>query len=230
MAASQLNQLTGPEESAMKLAGIVLCGGRSSRMGRPKADLPFGQEVMLSRVVRLLRSVVDPIVVVAAPHQRLPAVTEGVEVVRDRHEYRGPLEGICRGLNALQGRADAAYATACDVPLLVPAFVDKLRTLLGDDDVAVPVEGRYHHPLAAIYRTRVLPDIEQLLGCDQLRPVFLYERVDTRKVPVDMLRDVDPQLQTLRNINTPEEYEQLLRLAFDTGTEENPQAPDYHAE
>ncbi len=198
----------------MKLAGIVLCGGRSSRMGRPKANLPFGNEVMLARVVRLLRSVVNPVIVVAAGNQQLPQLASDTVVVRDRRDYRGPLEGICRGLLAVAGHADAAFATACDAPLLVPAFVERVRTLLGNHDVAVPVDGKYHHPLAAIYRPRVVPEIEQLLDHDQLRPVFLYDRVDTRRVPVELLREVDPQLLTLRNVNTPEEYDDMLRLAF----------------
>ena len=197
----------------MRLAGIVLCGGQSSRMGQPKATLPFGDEVMLTRVVRLLASVVDPIVVVAAPQQELPELPNEVVIVRDRREFRGPLEGIYGGLHALKGQADAAYATACDVPLLVPAFVQRLSTLLGEHDVVVPVEGRYHHPLAAIYRTRVVPEIKQLLSTQQLRPVFLYERVSTQQVPVELLREVDPNLLTLRNVHTPDEYADVLRQA-----------------
>jgi molybdopterin-guanine dinucleotide biosynthesis protein A len=182
-------------------------------MGQPKATLPFGDEAMLTRVVRLLRSAVDPIVVVAAAQQALPELPKEVVIVRDRREFRGPLEGIYGGLNALQDQADAAYATACDVPLLVPAFIERLSTLLGEHDVVVPVEGHYHHPLAAIYRTRVVPEIKQLLNAQQLRPVFLYERVATQRVPVELLRDVDPNLLTLRNINTPEEYAEVLRQA-----------------
>ena len=60
----------------MKVAGVVLCGGRSSRMGRPKAWLPFGRELMLPRVVRLLGEAVGPVAVVAAPGQDLPPLPE----------------------------------------------------------------------------------------------------------------------------------------------------------
>jgi molybdopterin-guanine dinucleotide biosynthesis protein A len=152
--------------------------------------------------------------VVAAPNQKLPELSDDVVVVRDRREFRGPLAGIYGGLDALTGRADAAYATACDVPMLVPAFVQHLCSLLGEnDDVVVPVEGSFHHPLAAIYRTRITETIEQLLSQDRLRPVHLYEKVTIRRVPVQSLKIVDPGLLTLRNVNTPEEYEEVLRLA-----------------
>src|SRR5688572_12132394 len=106
----------------LSVGGIVLCGGKSQRMGRPKAWLPFLGESMLSRVVRLLRQVVDPVVVVAAPGQKLPPLRAEVTVIRDKHEGKGPLAGIAAGLHALAGKVDAAYVSSCDVPLLQPAF------------------------------------------------------------------------------------------------------------
>src|SRR5262245_21810446 len=102
----------------MNVAGIVLCGGRSSRMGRPKAWLPFGGELMLARVVRLLREEADPVVVVAAPDQDVPPLPAEVVVVRDEEKGRGPLQGLAAGLDALRGRAEAAYLSSCDVPFL----------------------------------------------------------------------------------------------------------------
>ena len=137
------------------VAGIVLCGGQSSRMGRPKAWLPFGNEVMLTRVVRLLGEVVTPLVVVAAPGQEVPALPAGVEVVRDPERGRGPLQGLAAGLEALQGRAQAAYLSSCDVPFLQPVFVRRLLDLLGDHAICVPRVGGYLHPLAAVYRLEV---------------------------------------------------------------------------
>jgi molybdopterin-guanine dinucleotide biosynthesis protein A len=192
----------------MRKGAIILCGGKSSRMGRDKATLPFGPELMLQRVVRLIGEVVDPegIVVVAAPNQTLPVLPTGVTVARDIHEFRGPLQGLATGFREMGDRFDAVYATACDVPLLARAFVDKMFQLLGEYEVAVPFDGQHHHSLAAIYRPRVLPHIEGLLESDRLRPRFLYDLVPTREVPVDDLRDVDPQLATLENLNQYEDY------------------------
>jgi molybdopterin-guanine dinucleotide biosynthesis protein A len=197
----------------MRVAGIVLCGGQSSRLGRPKATLPFGPELMIQRVLRLLGEVVEPQVVVAAPHQDLPPLPADVLVTRDRREGLGPLEGLHAGLSALADVADAAYATGCDVPLLVPGFVRMAIELLEDHQVVVPVEGQFHHPLAAVYRISVLPVIEELLAADQRRPVYLYDRLDTIRVPVDRFREVDPELRTLANVNRPQDYLQALGLA-----------------
>src|SRR5919198_2907358 len=131
----------------IRTAGIVLCGGRSSRMGRPKAWLPFGGEVLLARVVRLLSEAVESVVVVAAPGQDVPALPPGVEVVRDPLDAqgRGPLQGLAVGLEALRGRADAAYLSSCDAPFLRPAFVRRLIDLLGEHSVCVPEAGGFRH-------------------------------------------------------------------------------------
>jgi molybdenum cofactor guanylyltransferase len=192
------------------IGGIVLCGGKSTRMGVAKATLPFGVETMLERVVRLLATVVSPIVVVAARDQSLPALPDEVRITRDEREAKGPLEGIRAGLSALPESIDAAYITSCDVPLLVPAFVERMIELMGDHDIAVMEVDGFPHPLSAIYRRDTLPHVERLLAGDRLRPVFLFEAVRTRRVRPEEMEVVDPELKTLRNLNTPEDYRAAL--------------------
>ena len=190
----------------MTTGGIVLAGGKSTRMGVPKATLPFGPETMLQRVVRLLSTVVSPIVVVAARDQELPELPPATLVTRDEREERGPLEGLRAGLKALPVTVDAAYVTSCDVPLLVPAFVERMIALRADDDIAVMEIDGFTHPLSAVYRRATLPRIEALLAEDRLRPAFLFEAVRTRRVKPEEMVVADPQLATLRNLNTREDY------------------------
>lgn len=203
-------------DPADRRGGIILCGGKSTRMGSSKAMLPFGPETMLQRVVRLLGDVVSPtgervspMVVVAAVDQELPVLPPDVIVTRDEREARGPLEGLRAGLKALPPDIDAAYVTSCDVPLLVPGFVAQMFDLAHGYDVAVMEIDGFTHPLSAVYRRATLPFVEDLLARDRLRPVFLFEAVKTRRVkPEDMT--ADPELRTLRNLNTPEDYERAL--------------------
>jgi molybdopterin-guanine dinucleotide biosynthesis protein A len=179
-------------------------------MGRPKAWLSFGSETLLGRVARLLGELVSPLVVVAAPDQDVPPLSADAEVVRDPERGRGPLQGLAAGLEALRGRADAAYASACDVPFLQPAFVRRMIDLLGAHAACVPNVGGYLHPLAAVYRLEAAEAAADLLAEDRLRPMFLCERVPTRIVEAAELADVDPEFRSLRNLNTPEEYEAAL--------------------
>lgn len=197
----------------MITGGIVLCGGKSTRMGTPKATLPFGPETMLQRVVRLLGSVVDPIVVVAARQQTLPELPDDVIVALDERDQRGPLEGLRAGLKAFPNPVDSAYVTSCDVPLLVPGFVTRMIELLGDHDIAVMEIDGFPHPLSAVYRRTTLPQVEALLERDQLRPVFLFDAVRTRRVRPEEMTSVDPELRTLRNLNTRDDYQSALKEA-----------------
>ena len=191
----------------------MLCGGKSTRMGVPKATLPFGPETMLQRVVRLLGTVVSPIVVVAAREQVLPELPDDIVVTHDERDQRGPLEGLRAGLKALPSSVEFAYITSCDVPLLVPEFVERMVELLGDHDIAVMEIDGFPHPLSAVYRRDTLPHVESLLENDKLRPVFLFDAVRTRRVRPEEMISVDPELRTLRNLNTPEDYLAALKEA-----------------
>ena len=196
----------------MKAGAIVLCGGKSTRMGSSKALLPFGPETMLQRVIRILGGVVSPIVAVAAIDQVLPDLPPEVIVTRDEQQGRGPLEGLRAGLKALPADVDAAYVTSCDVPLLVPGFVQQMVDLAEGHDIAVIEIDGFAHPLSAVYRRATLPQVEDLLAHDRLRPAFLFDAVNTRRIaPAQMT--ADPELRTLRNLNTREDYEQALRDA-----------------
>ena len=183
-------------------------------MGRPKAWLPFGPELMLQRIVRLLGTVAHPIVVVAAPGQDLPELPADASIVRDGISGRGPLQGLAAGFGAFGDQVDLVYATGTDVPFLEPMWIARLSELIGDADLAIPSIGDYYHPLAALYRPRVvLPAIEGLLSHDRLRPLFLVEAVNTRVVNEQEMRTVDRDLGTLRNLNHPDEYQRALRDA-----------------
>jgi molybdopterin-guanine dinucleotide biosynthesis protein A len=220
---------------AVRFGGIILAGGRSTRMGRPKAWLPVGGRTMLETVVGAIfdglraaagasagavnaavkpgapNLVAAPIVVVGAPGQELPPAGEPVLRVDDDVEGEGPLRGMAAGLGELRGKADAAFVSSCDVPLLRPAFVARLIALLGDNDIAVPWVDGLQHPLAAVYRIEVLETVRDLLARQMRRPSFLFERRLTRLVPAAELEAADPRLDSLKNFNTPDEYESLVR-------------------
>jgi molybdopterin-guanine dinucleotide biosynthesis protein A len=198
-----------------RAAGIVLAGGRSSRMGTPKAELEWHGSTLLRRVVGILgRSVDGPVVVVGAPGQTLPALPDGVEQVEDAREGRGPLQGLAAGLAAVRDRADAAYASSTDVPLLHPRFIQRVLAELDDDvDVVLPEVGGFHHPLAAAYRTELVDVVERLIAEDRMRPAFLFaacrvRRLDAGALLADpALAALDPGLDSLLNLNAPSDYE-----------------------
>jgi molybdenum cofactor guanylyltransferase len=196
------------------VAGIVVAGGRSSRMGSPKAALEWHGSTLLRRVSSVVGRVVDgPVVVVRAPGQELPELPAAVEVVEDPREGLGPLQGLAAGLAAVAERAEFAYLSATDVPFLHPAFVRRvLAALDGDADVALPHAAGFPQPLAAAYRTTLAPVVAGLVAADRLRPAFLFEQCRVRRLDEAVLRGdpavaaLDPQLDSVLNLNDHEDY------------------------
>ena len=200
------------------IAGIVLAGGRSSRMGRPKATLEWQGSTLVARVAAVLVEALDgPVVVVGAPGQVLPSSPKASRRSRTPPEGAVPSKASLAGLRAVQGRAHAAYVSATDVPLLQPAFVRFLVEALSEDvDAVVPRVGERMHPLAAVYRASLLPLVERLIAEERMRATDLLAAVRVYWLTETELRSVDPDLDSLRNLNTPEDYAAARALAAET--------------
>ncbi|MDQ4102605.1 MAG: molybdenum cofactor guanylyltransferase [Actinomycetota bacterium] len=202
-------------------AGVVLVGGRSSRMGTPKALLEWHGSTLLRRTLGVLARAVDgPLLVVRAAHQPLPELPPQVGVVEDPEEGLGPLQGIAAGLATLAGRAQAAFVCSTDLPFLHPAFV---RTVLGaltsDVDVVLPIARGYPQPLAAAYRITLAPLVAELVAGDDLRLALLLHHRSCRTLRLDdaalladpVLAATDPALRSVINVNSPDDYRTARR-------------------
>ncbi len=188
-----------------RLGAIVLAGGRSRRMGAPKALLDWHGGTLVRRVSGILQRVAHPVVVVHADGQELPPLP-GVERVIDRVADRGPLEGMAAGLRAMAGRCAAVVVSGTDLPFLHPDLVLALAAARGEHDAAVPVADDHVHHLCAVYRSDLLPEVEQQLACDRLRVGLLLEAIDVLRLDATAL----PHPESLRNLNTDDSYRQAL--------------------
>lgn len=197
-----------------KAGGVVLCGGKSTRMGTSKAWLQFGNEAMLQRIVRILQQVVEPIVVVKAAEQEIPYLPPEIHVVEDLQPDLGPLAGIQCGLMKLEEMdVESGFVTACDAPLLNTGLVQRLTGMISDKfEIALLDEGKFQHVLCAAYRSSVGKTAMNLIDQNRMRPIFLTEEHPTKFVPINSVRDIDPNLDSLKNLNTKEDYERAVEL------------------
>jgi molybdopterin-guanine dinucleotide biosynthesis protein A/molybdopterin converting factor small subunit len=184
-------------------SAVILGGGKSSRMGRAKALLPFDGEPLILHIARKLKSIFIDLVVVAAPDQELPAT--GAKLVRDEVAYQGPVGGIYYGMRDAAG--EFCFVTSCDVPFLSIDLIRYLVSLIEDNDIVAPYWEERFQPLCAVYRRSVLPLLEQQLERGELRPIYLYDKVRTRKVVAEEIRRVDPEGLSFFNMNSPADYE-----------------------
>ena len=188
-------------------SAVVLAGGKSSRMGQPKALLLFDGEPLIVHIVRALRRIFDDLVVVAAPEQELPPLA--ATNVRDVVPYQGPVGGIYYGLEA--AKRNMAFVTSCDAPFLNLPLVSHLLAQMSECDVAVPYWRDRFQPLHAVYRRSVMPLLAQQLERGELRPISLYQRVRTREIREDEILRFDPEGLSFLNMNTPEDYQGALK-------------------
>ena len=205
------------------VAGVVLAGGRSTRMGRPKASLEWHGSTLLHRVTGIVARAVDgPVVVVRAPDQELPdaaaaACASSRTPPRDAARFRASPPGSPPWPTRPRWPTSPRPTCPSSTPRSSRAV---LRAAKQEDvDVALPVVHGFRHPLAAAYRTSLLPAVEELIAEDRMRPAFLFERSRVRELTEDdLLRDrelaeADPELLSVLNVNEPDDYERARARA-----------------
>ena len=180
-------------------------------MKREKSQLKIGDRTFLENIVHLLRPCVSSLVAVGPRKSLAVDSSLDVEWTQDERSNQGPLEGIRVGLKCLEKRCEFAFVTACDVPTINPNMVRLLRDMTQDVEAVVPKIGDRIFGMSAIYRTEVHQQIDGLLDAGHLRVSSLAGMLVTKFVGLEAIQSVDPNLECLQNINTPEEYSNLLR-------------------
>lgn len=188
------------------VTGVILAGGSSRRMGRPKALLPFEGGALIEAVYRRMAGLFRDVVVVADDHGPLDFLP--CPKVPDLYRGRGSLAGIHAGLRA--ARTEHVFVAACDMPLLDGDLVRHLASLREGYDAVVPESDAGPEPLCAVYGKGALAAVEEALGADRRRIADLLPRIRTRTVPREEVARFDPGYRSFRNINTPDEYGALL--------------------
>jgi molybdenum cofactor guanylyltransferase len=220
------------------VSAVILAGGRSSRMGLPKAALPFGRSTILERLIDTLSGAFAEIIVVAAPLRDEPfsidrtlqaranrtdraAATDPINrddlvnliIERDDAAFEGPVRALRRGLARSQG--EIVFACSCDLPLLRPELASALCAMLIEgDDALIPQIGGMLQPLCAAYRRqRAAAALAAMETAGEKRLTIIAERLKVRTLDVTALRKIDPDLRSFLNVNTADDYARALRLA-----------------
>jgi molybdenum cofactor guanylyltransferase len=195
----------------LTIAGILLAGGRSRRMGRDKALLPLPGSERLTFVEHLntmLTACCSEVVLVARDaEQAAEYAFAGIHTITDEAPDIGPLMGLYSGLQAIT--ASHALVIAVDMPFVQPAVVRLLLSQPLDDALLVPVVNGFHQVLLAVYPRSILPAVAERLRAGRRDPRSLLEVARVRSIDEAQLRAVDPQLRSFVNINTPEELTNL---------------------
>jgi molybdenum cofactor guanylyltransferase len=190
------------------MGAIVLAGGRSRRMGRDKALLPWGETTLVEHIARTVRQVSTPVIVVAAETGQY-VVPSAECVVGDRYPDTGPLGGLLTGLDHLE--PGYHLLVGCDMPLLKPDLIRLLFSHAGGHSAAVPVVRGHLEPLCAVYSHSCQPALLSRLRSGDLSLQRAVEALGLQQVPEIILREADPDLISFTNLNTEEDYARHAR-------------------
>ncbi|QBD81506.1 molybdenum cofactor guanylyltransferase [Ktedonosporobacter rubrisoli] len=195
-------------------AGIILAGGRSRRMGRDKAFLSLpgpGERTFVEYLTHLLTSLCHEVVLVVRDTEQMARyasyATSNIRLVADKVADTGPLMGLYTGLGAIA--TTHALVVAVDMPFVQPVMASFLLSCPLDEAPVVPVVKAIPQVLLAVYPRTLVPQLEALLqeGRRDLRSVLEARHV--HYIDETHLREIDPQLRSFVNVNTPEELSRL---------------------
>jgi len=190
------------------ITAVILAGGTSSRMGRNKALLAVDGIPLIERIYRTMAGLFQEVILVTnTPEQYafLPC-----PMVADRFPGAGPMAGLHAGL--LASRGERIFITACDTPFLNPDVIRMICTIDGEYDAVVPIGPGGKEPLQALYRRRCLAMVEQALEQGDGKVLNLLDHLRTRFITPDELALIPNAELSFCNVNTPEEYDALLKI------------------
>jgi molybdenum cofactor guanylyltransferase len=193
------------------VTGIILSGGKSTRMNAPKTLIRVAGERIIDRQIAALRLAFGRVVVVGSGPEI--AGTEGVRIIPDDASFSGmsgPMRGICTALRTVGG---ACFVVACDMPFINPRLMSHLAGLLAGHDLVIPVVNGLVEPLFGVYGLNALKAIEGSLmrGGRRIRDVF--GSLDVLYVDEDELKIFDEGLNSFINVNTPSDLARAEDLA-----------------
>jgi len=186
-------------------AAIILAGGKSSRLGRDKALLPWQGTTILAALATRLQQAFAHVLIVTTPDHQL--ASPAGRIVYDLIPGKNSLGGLHGGL--MQSPAQKNFVCACDMPLLLPELAQDLMARSSGFEVIIPRVHDRLQPLCAVYDKTCLPFITRALAAGQLRMTGWLSQVRVRVVAEAELRQVDATLQSFYNVNTEADYRQL---------------------
>ena len=184
------------------MTGIILAGGKNSRMGINKAFLEIDGTRLIDNILAVYQKIFSEIIIVTNDPLSYTEFSETL-IVTDIYKEKGALGGIYTGL--FYATYDYSFVAACDMPFLNEDFIIYLTGQVGKHDVIVPELSEGFQPLHAIYSRNCLSHIKKLLSADKLKIAGFYKEVRLLSIPEEKIKPFNKDGRLFLNINTPED-------------------------
>jgi molybdenum cofactor guanylyltransferase len=185
------------------VTGVILAGGKSVRMGRDKARLPYQNRNLIDAPIETLSQIFDTVILSVRQADHLAEYN--LKKVVDRHGDIGPMGGIT---SVLAAGYERIFCVACDMPFLNQPLIRHLCSFSDFDAVVPQWEGRAEM-MHAIYGASLLPAFAESIARGEYKLIDAVRGAKVRFLPEEEVRLFDPHGETFRNVNRPEDYEKL---------------------
>lgn len=189
------------------MTGIILSGGKNTRMGTNKAFLKIENERLIDRTVRIFKEIFKEVILVT--NSPTDYLDQDIEIVTDIFKDKGALGAIYTGL--FYASYGHAFVSACDMPFLNKHFIEYMMDHTLYYDIVVPYTTDGLQPLHAIYAQKCLPRIEKLITMDKLKITGFYGRLKIFRVTDDIIKSFDPAKKMFFNLNSKEDLKLISR-------------------
>ena len=194
----------------LPFSAAILAGGRSRRMGQDKSMMEIGGVPVIRRIADTLGGMFTEVFVVANEKEGYERM--GLAVVGDIHPGNDSLGGLHTAV--VRAGFPHVFVAGCDMPLLQPALIRGLASLVEDWDVVIPVKDDYPEPLCAFYGKNCAPHIEEAISKGRLKMIGFHEHARVRRVEEAVWREWDAEGASFLNANTPEEFEKIKTISM----------------
>ena len=188
------------------MTGIILAGGKNSRMGTNKAFLQLDRIRLIERIIGVLSELFPEIIIVTNDPLSYTQLSSAV-IVTDIYKNKGALGGIYAGL--FYASENYSFITACDMPFISKDLIAYLARLTNNHDIIVPEGADGMQPLHAVYSKNCLAPIKKNLEADKLKITGFYKGLRVLTVTEEKLQSFNEDGKTFLNINTPKELDKL---------------------
>lgn len=191
------------------ITGVILAGGKSSRMGVNKSFLKLGSQTIIEHIVNLMKSIFSEVIIITNTPDEYKFLN--LPLYEDIYKWKGPLAGIHSALTHSQ--TEKIFVLSCDVPLMSKDMIEYLIEYKSVKSVIFCEAAGYHQPLVGVYSKKILSEIEKFISNNEMSDKSFHHFLEN--IDIEIIHPEDLPFyrdEIYLNINRPIDYEMVLSV------------------
>lgn len=193
----------------VKASGVILAGGKSSRMKFNKAFAEINGRTVIEIIIDKFNAFFEETIIISNEPELFQDL--GVKVYTDIYPRLGPISGIHSGL--VNAKNDVIFLSGCDMPFISMELINYMLKELGEHDTVVPVIDGLLQPTSAVYSSKCIPLLTDCLENDKLKLTLIFRELDTVKLAEEVLNQFGNVRELFYNVNDPQALQAARKIA-----------------